>query len=916
MPLSTSVSWNGEYFILTAGGDVSSNTFVYAYSPDGINWTKTPFPSNITAQNPYSTKYLGDKYAIIGDVQSSDAKASIVNVVEGSYAVAMPNNLANGSIIYDIESNLEQLHRIVFPRSVSLALGDNQKIAFSVDQGDSWSPSANASSVFSTSANDAVWNGGVWVAVGDGSENTIATSLDGNHWIGRGNYVFETSCKGLDWSAEQNKYLAIGSGKNILATSSDGIYWIGSNNSLFSSGYDVKWNGSIWVAVGDSSGGRGTIAYSRDGSTWYYAERSFDTSGIRLHYDGTLWTAFGQDSAPYNLAKSVDGISWTFSYDPNANALSMDLHAGQFPDASLNIYPGVPFPLRTVDRAILTNIRKHSFNHSDRGNASIQPLTIACGEGAASLAYSVDGIQWTAIHNTIFDRSNKAVWNGKLWVAVGKGTSEGRYWAATSYDGVQWTGRDATILTEAFDVAWNGSLFIAVGEGASSRIAASIDGITWHSVSDNVFSTRIHAIEWTGVKWLAYGSGGNTTAISSDGLSWQATPVPNLCVTDCSNILTGNVAAVAASSDDGVNVPSNAFDQLFNSPITTWNSASSNYSAIDGSYLGAITTTYNTNQTAAGEYLDVSLNAAAVCKNYFITFSKSAAQAIPKSWILLGSTNGVAWQSLDAFNYGTASPPNNSGKYPFVSLSLQISSNVAAYSYYRIVFTSNFGAGHVSVAELSLFGGGNQVLDKRARPVVLKDCILHPTRLLSVSGLVPNIYRITDLHGALIKNGYVHGQFANNVIYGLTQEVAAAAFDGLNHIVLSASGEVSYLSNRASLTHLNFDNSFNGLVQSGLTSIYSACYNRKYLILGGGNGSIAYGVLDASVPSVFHIANADSIFTHIYGLASNSGHGFVVSPNTIQLKEDDRLSVVTPKYYDSALSADTSISFNVYKSNE
>lgn len=911
MSSSTSVSWNGEYFVLTAG----DNGNTYAYSQDGINWTTTQFPSNITAQNPQSTKYLGDKSAIIGNLRVGSNQSTIVNIVNGSYPVAIPNNLANGSIIYDVECNLEQLNRIVFPRSVSLALGDNNKIAFSVDQGNSWAQSVNGSSIFSVSANDAVWNGYYWVAVGNGSNHTIATSLDGEYWTGRGNYVFESSCKGIDWSAEQGKYMAIGSGKNILATSADGIYWLGTDNSLFSAGYDIKWNGSIWVAVGDSSGGQGTIAYSQNGFKWTYASQSFDTSGIRLYYDGTMWTAFGQDSYPYNLAKSLDGITWTFSYDPNANALSINLPKGQFHDASVNMYPSVPFPLRTVDSSILTNINNYRFNHSDRGSAFIQPLTIACGEGATSLAYSIDGIQWTAIHNNIFERSNKAVWNGRLWVAVGKGTDEG-YWVATSYDGLEWTGREATILIEAFDVAWNGSLFVAVGviDVSSPGIAVSVDGITWHlTVSNNVFSGIIHAIEWTGVKWLAYGSGSNTTAVSSDGISWQATDTPNLCITDCSNILSGNIAGQGtASSDDGSNGPNNAFDQSFNAHITTWTSASDKYNN-NGSYKGSTNTIYEGNLTASGEYLEIELMNPAVCKNYFLIFSVASANAIPKSWILLGSNDG-SWNLLDNVDYGTSSPPNNEWKdIHFVSLPLSISSNNVAYSRYRIVFTSNFGADSVSVAELALFDGGNQALDQRIRPVVLKDCILHPTRILSVDGSVPNIYRVTDLYGNLIKNGYVHGQFTNNVLYGLTTEITASAFDGYNHVIASSAGEVSYLSNSASLTNFNFDNELNTTtVLSGLTSINTACYNSKYLILGGGDGSITYGVLNGNVPPVFRKANADSLFTKIYGIASNSGYGFVVSPNTLHLQENDRLSVVTPKYYDSELAPDTSISFNVY----
>jgi len=473
-------------------------------------------------------------------------------------------------------------------------------------------------------------------------------------------------------------------------------------------------------------------------------------------------------------------------------------------------------------------------------------------------------------------------------------------------------------MTECYDVAWNGTYFVAVGYNSSvASLATSTDGITWTSVSiGSVFSQRIHAIEWTGVVWLAYGSGTNTTAISTslDASVWTATTTPNLCVVDCSNLLVGNISTVTSSSNASSYPPENAFDGSFNAVITTWQSDVANYDNT-GAYTGSTSTTYNTSLTTTGEWLQIQLTNSVVCNNYYVVFSVADGSAIPQSWTLLGSNDGTTWNSLNTFNYGTVTPPNNNWKYPFVCLPLDISSNTTAYSYYRIVFNTNFGASYVSVAEFELFDGGLQQLDRYIRPVVLKDLILHPTRILSVDGVIPNVYRITDLSCNLIRTGIVHGgKYVNNTIYGLAAEPAATTFDGCNHVVFSTSGKVTYLSNEASNTNLNFDNSFNGVVITGSTnSINTACYNRKFILFGDSSGSISYGVLNANTPPTFYPTNASSLFSTIYGLASNSGYGFVVSPNTIYLKADERLSIVTPKFYDSALASDTSISFNVYK---
>lgn len=906
-----SLDWNGQYFVLTARNEITSASFIYAYSSDGQNWSKTSFPANISSQNPYMVKWLGDKYVVMGNLNStyvsgtgsSVTQSCIVNIIDGQYPVATNTNLSSDTVVYDVERNIEQSHRIVFPRTTALALGDN--IAFSCDKGNSWTTSANASSLFSGGIFDAVWNGTVWAAGGSGT-HTIATSLDGNIWLGRGSYAFSSSCNGIDWSPQQNKFVAVGSGTNIVATSCDGVYWKGTNAALFSAGNDIKWNGSVWVAVGVPASGGKSIAYSSDGITWNYPAQSdlFGTSGIRVYWDGAIWTAFGSD-ATNNLATSSDGISWVMSYSATANSLTMNLTTGLFADASLNIYPAMPYPLYSANSISAT---KYVHNNSDRGSVTMQPISIACGEGGAVMAYSPDGIQWTAINTDIFTRCNQAVWNGSVWVAVGYGTI---YWSAISCDGISWQGSNSALMTESFDVAWNGQYFVAVGQG-STRIARSADGRTWSAISESIFSTNITSIDWTGKVWLAYGSGTNTTAISTsiDASSWTA---QNLCEISCTNILLANSPSASASSYSGSNIPGNAIDGNFSATMTQWTSLENNYDS--GTYVGPESTTYNSSSVVSGEWLQIALSSSVICKNYYIVFALSNVGAIPQSWVLLGSNDGSAWNLLDTFAFSIQ--PSATSSYPFACLPLSISSNTNAYAYYRVVFTSNFGDSSVSVSELVLFDAGTHVLDRYIRPVILKDCVLHPTRILSDNGSTPNIYRITDLSCNIIRDNALHNQYANNIMYGLSGEFSACAFDGELHVVGSRTGEVAYISNSASVGNLAFDVSINGVgIQSGVGGINAACYNRKYILLGGSSGAVTYGVLNSAGTPTFYPTNASSLFSTIYGLASNPGYGPIVSPNRIYIQESDRLRVVTPKYYDAALSSDTSISFNVYKSNQ
>jgi hypothetical protein len=263
-----SIDWNGQYFVLTARSEITGNSFDYAYSSDGISWSK----ADISISNnslPYSAKSLGDHFIMSGNLISSSLDSSgntvykncLIDIIDGQYQKPIPINLTGNVAIYDIEGDFEHPNRIVFPKNTTLALGNT--ISYSVNQGQDWSAVSNTP--FSVSANDAVWNGKLWVAVGTGTANTIATSLDGIYWTGRGNAIFSDSGRGIDWNPEQKKYVAVGSGSSssIVATSMDGIYWKSVNNTLFSAGgNDVKSNGNLWVAVGNNGGAGNSIAYS------------------------------------------------------------------------------------------------------------------------------------------------------------------------------------------------------------------------------------------------------------------------------------------------------------------------------------------------------------------------------------------------------------------------------------------------------------------------------------------------------------------------------------------------------------------------------------------------------------------------------------------------------------------------------
>jgi hypothetical protein len=583
----------------------------------------------------------------------------------------------------------------------------------------------------------------------------------------------------------------------------------------------------------------------------------------------------------------------------------------------------------------MSTINNFSWNTPYIGTPVIKPLSIACGEGTNTLAYSEDGIYWKGLGNNTFStRANKAIWNGVMWVAVGTG----RYWVASSYDGINWMGRDASLMTEAYDIAWNGTVFVATGYGGLVNLAASRDGINWYGLpySASLFSIRASGVAWTGRLWLVYGSGGNTTGYSTDADAWfwQPTSPSNLVITDASSAITSySGIAYSSSNFSSSYLPANAIDNSMNPTNSTeWRSISSSYSSTTGTNLGfSVSTNYNTNLTASGEWIQINVNTSCIIKYYHISCYcdvSGSNYTCPKEWYLLGSNDGSDWKLLDYFNYGVSTPPINTTQYPFFIKLRNIYSNNSAYQCYRFVIPSIFPGGslsYVRVSELDLFctNSNSDTISPFIKPIITKTNVLYQTNIIPFSNSTKKqtVYQIADLCGNLIDNLTVNiNNYTNNIIYGaLNNNITSSTFDGDNLIVTPISGNICYINNQNLNTKLNFDISLNGnVILSGISTVYASCFNGQRILLGGTGGNvITYNAsLTNNINKTFtSTLNANRLFSTVYGLASNSGYGFVYSPNRIYFSPGDKLTVVAPKSYNKNIFNNNTISMNLNNVN-
>jgi hypothetical protein len=221
---ATGVAWNGTMWIATGQG---GNTL--ARSTNGTTWTglgSTTFTVKATG-----IAWNGNVWAATG---------------EGGNTIAISQDGTNWTSRATTSLFSTRATGIAWNGYIWVATGHGANtIAYSKNiMGNTWTPAATTS-LFSTGANGVVWNDSVpmWVAVGQGSGNTLATSYDGNVWTGSGKTTFTTAGYGISLTGENPpKYIAVGEGGNVIARSTNGTSWTTLATSPFTTGHGIGWD--------------------------------------------------------------------------------------------------------------------------------------------------------------------------------------------------------------------------------------------------------------------------------------------------------------------------------------------------------------------------------------------------------------------------------------------------------------------------------------------------------------------------------------------------------------------------------------------------------------------------------------------------------------------------------------------------
>lgn len=324
----------------------------------------------------------------------------------------------------------------------------------------------------------------------------------------------------ITWNGSQ--YLAVGD-SGIILTSTDGVTWVSQTSGTTEALDDINWNGSQYLAVGE----QGTILTSSDGVTWVSQISGTTQDLFGINWNGSQYVVVGLFES---VLTSPDGVTWT----KRASG---------------------------TDTVVLTSV---TWNGSQY---------VAVGGDAANngvIFTSLDSVTWI---NQAFGLStfvlNSVIWNDNQYVVVG---DEGII--LTSSDGVTWVSRTlGTLRPYLEDVVWNGNQYVVVGYGsfpsaAVATILTSPDGVTWMSQTLEA-TVSLNAVNWNGSQHVAVGDAG-TILIS---------PIP------AAPVVTPSVSIAAALVAEGSSGGTTNLDFTITLSVASSRDIAVDYVTTDGTAL-------------------------------------------------------------------------------------------------------------------------------------------------------------------------------------------------------------------------------------------------------------------------------------------------------------------------------------------
>ena len=542
----------------------SSDTTVATISGDRINIVGGG-SSTITATQTSTTNYTSA--TITAPITVNQATTVLANFSIGPKTITdasftIPSITTNSTGLFSYTSSDPTVATIAGNVATIVGIGS---ATITADQASNANYLAQTiSTTFSVSRN-------LWVAVGYGTVNTVASSYDGIVWKGLG---LGGAPQSIAYS--NNLWVAVGSGANTVAYSTtNGNKWTGFGKTVFSTaGYRILYDPSaaLWIATGD---GGNSIATSTNPKTTWIGQGSIFPSyvpvnclyGPAIYSETQNFSAYllGGYSTGSLLAYSLNGTTWQMGTGTSTSLACQGFNtiaygngvyvAGCTPTGSGNSFATSTDQISWTGRGGSTKMS--NVNQIAYGNG----IFIAAGTrgtAGSSIMKSTDGVTWTNLTDigsrcVAYYQGRWFVWgliyfyysddSGTTWnysssssylysnlaksfgfgygvvVSVGQGTVNT---LAISTDfGVSWNGKGLLLTGSGNDVKYNNGVWLAVGgDNVSTEnviVKSTNNGTTWTQVAmyNTSYFTSVNGVQNVNDTWYITGSGASYLAYSN-----------------------------------------------------------------------------------------------------------------------------------------------------------------------------------------------------------------------------------------------------------------------------------------------------------------------------------------------------------------------------------------------------------------
>lgn len=475
------ITWNG--YIWTAVG----NNVIYT-SIDGLTWGLSNSSSMIANAITWDGRVF-----LMGGVILGIQNATLVKTVPlkgitswvSSYTTTTPlstiNDIGfNGTMYALAGTTYTDISRLTSP------------LQYSYD-GTVWFPSSG--DLFSTVANNILWNGSYWLAAGDIG---VKQSYDGITWTTYNSPTSIVLASGIDSTAN---------GRTIKYSLDNALTWTNTNSAFYYICNNIAFDGAFtWVAAG-ANGDFNSLKYSSNATSWINARGGFLGSGRGSAYGNVGgsngWIAVGDDQGSSSTIKySLDGgQSWS------------------------NVLNGFRYGGNSV-----------AWNGSNRW------MAVGYNGDCSSIKTSVDGITWTNTLGSFQTYGYSVNHSNGTWIAGGDDTGSSHSTIKISSDGLNWTNSIGAFTYFAAGISpglINGTTngWVAVGDkSGGTNIKYSINnGLIWSNITTGGIFTGDNgglSVSYSPLNntWVACGdnrtgivglSNQNTIQYSGDGLNWS-----------------------------------------------------------------------------------------------------------------------------------------------------------------------------------------------------------------------------------------------------------------------------------------------------------------------------------------------------------------------------------------------------------